>query len=139
MTHEWSLIWGYFHLLFFMLCFHDFFFVVAIPCSWTMFSAWTVREEIWVWLRTFARVYVHRFKWHGRTELNRKDFKWFNTPASSALFFFLAANMVRIDHGLKKRSMGFLTKRHHYRALIFPLAWIAAPRHRLDILYFHPS
>ena len=33
-----------------------------------------------------------------------------------------SANMVRIDHGLKKRSMGFLTKRHHYRALIFPLA-----------------
>ena len=80
-----------------------------------------------------------RFRWHGRTELNRKDFKWFNTPASLALFFFLAANMVRIDHGLKKRSMGFLTKRHHYRALIFPLAWIAAPRHQLDILYFHPS
>ena len=29
-----------------------------------------------------------RFRWHGRTELNRKDFRWFNTPASSTLFFF---------------------------------------------------
>ena len=39
-----------------------------------------------------------------------------------AIFKEDTTNMMRIDHGLKKRSMGFLTKRHHYRALIFPLA-----------------
>ena len=39
-----------------------------------------------------------------------------------AIFKEDTTNMMRIDHGLKKRSMGFLTKRHHYRAQIFPLA-----------------
>ena len=79
-----------------------------------------------------------RFRWHGRAESIRKAFRWFNTLASSVLFL-KAANMVGIDHGLKKRSVGSLTKRHHYRALDCPLLWITTPRRRLNILHLQPS
>ena len=85
-AHEWSLSWGYLHLLFLMLCFHYCLLVVAAPCSWTMLNAWTVREEIWLW--PLAKIQILKVLMSSENKVAPKRFRLFQTLQALFILFW---------------------------------------------------
>ena len=86
---KWSLIWEYFYLFYFMLCFHGFFFVVAtffILGSCSMHGLW--EKGFGSSCKLLQGYMFSRIRCHQRTELIRRAFRCFNNFGPHQCYFW---------------------------------------------------